>query len=91
MDIIASRRHFEVTNKDIVMYNGACYQLMTQKYLAHDGGMYHLSYDATPKIPNSRAEKLIREGKLIQFTTQKSQYSNLPLKYYRFNVEGAEK
>ena len=73
------------------MYNGACYQLMTQHYRRECGGDYHIRYNANPKISKSRAEKLIREGKLIQFTTQKTQYSNLPLKYYRFNVEGAEK
>lgn len=90
MDIIASRRHFEVTDKDIVMYNGACYQLTTQHYRGEYGGNYHIGYNANPQIPKSRAEKLIKEGKLIHFVTQKSPYSDMPLKYYRFNVEGAE-
>lgn len=35
IEIKASRRKFTCTNKDKIMYNGSCYQLMTQTYREH--------------------------------------------------------
>lgn len=32
IEITASRRKFTCTNKDKIMYNGKCYQLITQSY-----------------------------------------------------------
>ena len=89
MDIIASRRHFEVTNNDVVMYNRHCYQLMT-KYYRDYSGRYHLPCDMTPIIPNKRAEKWIKDG-ILKFYKNKTDAFGIKVTYYKFNVEGAEK
>lgn len=80
MDIVASRRHFNVTEKDKVMFNGACYQLMTQTYFKDWNRM-------CPIIATSKAEKLIAQNKLV-YIGEKKTWTGLVVKYYKFaNLE----
>lgn len=59
MKIKCGRKEFEVTNKDEILWNGACYQLTTQKY--RDGW-----YEVFPIVSKTLAKKLIKEGKLVE-------------------------
>ena len=47
-----------LTEKDEIMYNGACYQLMTQKYWE---GYCSFWYE----LSKTTCDKLIKEGKII--------------------------
>jgi len=58
MLIKAGRKEYDLTRDDNIMYNGNCYQIITR--LTGNG------WDATkPIISKARAEKLIKEGKLV--------------------------
>ena len=89
MDIIASRRHFDVTNKDLVLYNGACYQLWTQAYVVYET-RYHIPHNAAPIIPNNRAEKWINQGILVLEKVTGNAEDRSEMKYYRFNISESE-
>ena len=83
MDIIASRRHFNVTNSDVVMYDGSCYHLMTQRYKTYEG-RYHLPCDNIPEISDSQAKKYIKDGVLKEYMTKVIR--GVELTYYQFRV-----
>ena len=58
MLIKAGRKEYDLTKDDNIMYNGSCYQIITR--LTENG------WDGrTPVIAKARAEKLIKEGKLV--------------------------
>lgn len=90
MDIVASRKHFDVTNKDLVMFNGACYQLTTKRYLKYDDANHLFSRYRTPIIPNSRAEKWIKQGVLVLEKVTGNAENRNEIKYYRFNISESE-
>ena len=57
IEIRASRRKFICTNKDKIMYNGSCYQLMTQTY--------HKDWcDLSPVISEAEFKRLLKLGVL---------------------------
>jgi hypothetical protein len=58
LKVKAGRHEFELTEKDEIMYNGACYQIITRSV-----GLGWKS--SIPVIAKARAEKLIKEGKLV--------------------------
>lgn len=90
MDIVASRKHFDVTNKDLVMFNGACYQLTTKRYLKYDDASHLFSRYMVPIIPNSRAEKWIKQGVLVLEKVTGNAENRSEMKYYRFNISESE-
>jgi len=58
MLIKAGRKEYDLTRDDNIMYNGNCYQIITRST--------GYGWDATkPIIAKTRAEKLIKEGKLV--------------------------
>ena len=57
MEIKCGRRTFTVTEKDLILDNGATYQLITQKY--SDGW-----YQVCPKVAKATFKKLLKEGKI---------------------------
>ena len=58
MKIKCGHREFEVNSNDIIMYNGACYQIVTKEY---SKGWDRL----TPVISKVKAEKMVKDGLLI--------------------------
>jgi hypothetical protein len=58
LTIKCQRTEFELTPEDKIMYNGACYQIITRTV----GYGWNTSI---PIIAKSKAEKLIKEGKII--------------------------
>jgi len=58
VDIKAGRKEYDLTKDDNIMYNGHCYQIITR--------LSGYGWDATtPIIAKAKAEKLIKEGKLV--------------------------
>lgn len=76
------RRIFNITDKDVAMYNGACWQLMTQTYF--DGW-----YSVTPTMSKGMCEKFVKKNILVHFKTS-DEYETVDgrkfgLYYYRFD------
>lgn len=57
MEIKCGRRTFTVTEKDRILDNGACYQLITQNYF--DGW-----HKCIPGVAKATFKKLLKEGKI---------------------------
>ena len=58
MEITLYKRKFNVTNKDRVLDNGSCYQLLTQRY-------FHDWCYICPVMSKTLFNKLRKEGKLV--------------------------
>lgn len=69
------RRTYTITENDRVLFNGNCYQLVTQ---TSQMGYY----DATLKLAKTKAEKYIKQGYLVEGS--KTQSYGVPMIYYRF-------
>lgn len=57
MEIKCGRRIFDCTSKDLILDNGACYQLITQKY-------YNNWHYFSPRVSKTLFKKLLKEGKI---------------------------
>lgn len=83
MKISIGRRKFNITNKDVVMDNGACYQLITQTYYKDWGNYY-------PVMSKRMFNKFVKDGTLILESEKDNGIlgngNRFILKYYRFNV-----
>jgi hypothetical protein len=70
----------EIFEYDVVMYNGVCYQIITQVIMNGDlMGAYH------PKITKSEAEQLISQNVLTKFYSRNIE--ELKLDYYRLKTK----
>lgn len=96
MKIKINRYEFDVTNKDIVMDNGAIYQCVTLKHDVSYGGNYSsLKYKIPTTMSKKQFKELLKRNQLILL--DKDLYPNTYLKYnvldnkivklYRFNVK----
>ena len=77
MKIKCGRREFEVTSKDEIMDNGACYQLVTQQY--YDGS-YHY---AIPRVSKQLFKELKDKGKIV-YVGERAGSFGMKSKYWRF-------
>lgn len=78
------RRVFDITENDVVMFNGACWQLITQT--VHSGW-----HDYYPTVSKTLCEKLLKKDILI-LTKKKDEYTTLEgkqmgLYYYKFDMD----
>ena len=78
------RRVFDITEKDIVMFNGACWQLITQTI--HSGWNNYY-----PTVSKTLCEKLLKKNILIlvkkerEYTTESGK--QIGLYYYKFDID----
>lgn len=78
------RQVFDITEKDIVMFNGACWQLITQTVR----GGWH---DYYPTVSKTLCEKLLKKNILIlvkkerEYTTESGK--QMGLYYYKFDMD----
>lgn len=78
------RRVFDITEKDIVMFNGACWQLITQTI--HSGWNNYY-----PTVSKTLCEKLLKKNILIlvkkerEYTTESGK--QMGLYYYKFDMD----
>lgn len=78
------RDTFDITEKDVVMFNGACWQLITQKI--HKGW-----HDYSPKASKAMCEKFVKKGILVMFKKEKEYTTmngkQMGLYYYKFDMD----
>lgn len=78
------RNVFDITDRDVVMFNGACWQLMSQKI--HKGW-----HDYSPKASKTMCEKFVKKGILVmckkdkEYTTMDGR--QMGLYYYKFDMD----
>lgn len=69
------RSIYTITENDRILFNGNCYQLVTQ---SNRSGWY----DTSPKLAKTKVEKYIKQGYLVEGS--KTQSYGVPMIYYRF-------
>lgn len=70
-----TRQKFNCTKKDKIMYNGNCYQLVTQSF--------HKDFsDVTPTISKTEFNRLMKEGVLSEPYEKKWTYMNVTMYYF---------
>lgn len=69
------RRTYMITEHDRILFNGNCYQLVTQT----SGTSWS---STTPTLAKTKAVKYIRQGYLVEGS--KTQSYGVPMIYYRF-------
>ena len=78
------RKVFDITEKDVVLFNGACWQLITQTI--HSGWN-----DYYPTVSKTLCEKLLKKNILIlvkkerEYTTESGK--QMGLYYYKFDID----
>jgi hypothetical protein len=70
------RGELTLTPKDVILFNGACYQLVTQTYFK---GWYNHSYI----LSKTACEKLIKQKKLVMFKKDEGDFKS---EYYKIAV-----
>ena len=77
------RNVFDITDKDVVMFNGACWQLISQKIF--DGW-----YDYHPKVSKTMCEKFVKKGILVMYRKEQEYLTQdgkqMGLYYYKFDM-----
>ena len=75
MELKCGRETFNLNEKDVIMYNGACYQLITRKV---DVGWKQ----STPVVAKAKAKKLIKDGLLTSAVLENAPYKGEDIEYY---------
>ena len=84
MEIFICRRKFDVHDDDLILDNGSCYQLITQKYF------YQWSH-VSPIFPKYLFKKMKKEGKIVLSDRKyKSVFGKSEYDLYEFRVDGKE-
>lgn len=78
IEITASRRKFTCTSKDKIMYNGAVYILITQKY-------WDVWNEVCPNISKTEFNRLKKLGVLSEPHVQKG-FSGMNVQIYNFKL-----
>lgn len=81
------RRFFDISEKDILLFNGACWQLMTQTYFDGWKSVY-------PTVSKTMCDKFAKKNILIHVAT-KDEYvtaegKQFGLYYYKFDMDKLE-
>lgn len=79
MKIKCGRTEYMLTEKDFILFNGGCYQLLSRKKRS---GYLNTVF---PVLAKSKAEKLIKSGDLVEFDPGNKLYDHL--KYYKIKGE----
>ena len=75
MKVKCGRREIILDEKDIIMFNGACYQIITKKI--------GVGWEATtPIIGKTKAKELIKNGLLKEVKFKNPPYKTESLVYY---------
>lgn len=84
MKIKCGRKEFEVNEKDVLLFNGVCWQLLTKEVRSGYGF-------ATPTVSTKLCNKLLKENKIYMFRREReyitSDGKQMGLYYYRFAKE----
>ena len=74
-DLKLGRRTYTITENDRFLFNGNCYQLVTQNY----GTSWN---STTPTLAKTKVAKYIKQGYLVEGS--KTQSNGVPMIFYRF-------
>lgn len=74
-DLKIGRNTYTITENDRILFNGNCYQLVTQSVRSG-------RYDTSPKLAKTKVVKYIKQGFLVEGS--KTQSYGVPMIYYRF-------
>ena len=74
---------FDITDRDVVMFNGVCWQLISQKI--HKGW-----HDYSPKASKTMCEKFVKKGILVMYRKEQEYLTQdgkqMGLYYYKFDM-----
>lgn len=86
MKIKCGRRMFNCTSENLILDNGVCYQLITQKSITQNFDNRHNWYRFFPVVSKTLFKKLLKEGKIRKSKKKyKTGYSSEPyLDLYEF-------
>jgi hypothetical protein len=73
---VSTKEKFKCTSKDIIAYNGACYQLITQTY-------YRNWCNLVPRISNKEFERL-QKLNVLEEPVHKVGRLGINMTYYKF-------
>lgn len=78
------RRVFDITDKDVILFNGACWQLLTQTIFVEHSCCY-------PSVSKTLCEKLLKKNILILVKKEKEYLTKdgkqMGLYYYKFDMD----
>jgi hypothetical protein len=78
MELKCGRETFQLTNEDVIMYNGSIYQLITKRA--------GIGWNASvPVVAKAKATKLIKDGLLERTVLENPPYKDESLEYYRIS------
>ena len=81
---LIGRRTFEIGEKDVVLFNGACWQLITQT-------IFKGRHNTYPRMAKSLCQKLLKKNVLILVKKEKeymtSDGEQMGLYYYKFDID----
>lgn len=84
MIIKIGRREYDVHDNDLILDNGACYQLITQKY-------FYKWNDVSPIFPKHLFKKMKKEGQIVLSERKyKSAIGKVEFDLYEFRVDKKE-
>lgn len=78
------RKVFDITEKDVVLFNGTCWQIITQEIFSN-----YRYYP--PTMSKTMCEKFVKKGILVMFKKEK-EYTTMDgkqmgLYYYKFDMD----
>lgn len=78
------RNIFNITDRDVVLFNGVCWQLISQEIFQG----YHMCF---PSISKTMCEKFVKKGILIMYKKEKEYLTKdgkqMGLYYYKFDMD----
>lgn len=77
MELKCGRNTYLLNGNDLILFNGACYTLITRK----ERSGY---FAASPTVAKIKAKKLIKEGRFIKTILENPPYKGKGLEYYKF-------
>lgn len=83
-ELKVGRNVFDINEKDVVLFNGACWQLITRRVF--DGW-----HNVTPSISKVICNKFVKKNILVMFKKENeyitSDGKQMGLYYYKFDIE----
>lgn len=82
------RNIFDITDRDVVLFNGVCWQLISQE-------IYKGYHTCSPSISKIMCEKFVKKGILIMYKKEKEYLTKdnkqMGLYYYKFDMDKLNK
>lgn len=80
MKVKCGRVEFDLNDKDIIFFNGACYMIITRKVQIGDW-----SRTSSPTLAMTKAKKMIKGGLIIEVELSNPPYIGQGYKYYKIS------